>query len=44
MAAGARDNVTVVVVDATTVDTTPPSPGYHDSRSLGYLEQTLPRV
>jgi len=41
---GARDNVTVLVVDASTVDTTPPSPGYHDNRSLGYLEQTLPRV
>ncbi|GAB3618092.1 protein phosphatase 2C domain-containing protein [Okibacterium endophyticum] len=41
---GARDNVTVLVVDAFTEDTTPPSPGYHDSRSLGYLEQTLPRI
>lgn len=41
---GARDNVSAVVVDATTVDTTPPSPGYHDSKGLGALEQTRPRA
>ncbi|MBG6238983.1 protein phosphatase [Mycetocola sp. CAN_C7] len=42
--AGAHDNVTVVVVDSRAVDTMPPRPGYHENRSLGYLEQTLPRV
>ncbi len=42
--AGAHDNVTVLIVDSTTVTTTPPRPGYHDNRSLGYLEQTLPRL
>ena len=42
--AGAHDNVTVLVVDSRAVDTTPPRPGYHENRSLGYLEQTLPRV
>ena len=42
--AGAHDNVTVLIVDSRAVDTTPPRPGYHENRSLGYLEQTLPRV
>jgi serine/threonine protein phosphatase PrpC len=41
---GARDNVTVLVVRATTLDPTPPGPGYHENRSLGYLEKTLPRL
>ncbi|WP_166984461.1 PP2C family protein-serine/threonine phosphatase [Paramicrobacterium fandaimingii] len=41
--AGARDNVSAVVVDALSVDMTPPSPGYHDTRGLGALEETLPR-
>ncbi|GAB2508739.1 PP2C family protein-serine/threonine phosphatase [Paramicrobacterium agarici] len=41
--AGARDNVSAVVLDALSVDTTPPSPGYHDTRGLGALEETLPR-
>ena len=44
LAAGAHDNVTVLVVDSRTLDTTPPRPGYHEHQSLGYLEQTLPRV
>lgn len=44
LASGARDNVTVLVVDATSTDTTPPSPGYHDSKGLGSLERTLPRT
>ncbi|WP_437584136.1 PP2C family protein-serine/threonine phosphatase [Paramicrobacterium sp. CJ85] len=41
--AGARDNVSAVVVEAVSADTTPPSPGYHDSKGLGSLEETLPR-
>lgn len=44
LAAGAHDNVTVLVVDSHTLDTTPPRPGYHENQSLGFLEQTLPRV
>lgn len=42
--AGARDNVSAIVVDALSVDMTPPSPGYHDTRGLGALEETLPRL
>ncbi|GGE82064.1 serine/threonine-protein phosphatase [Mycetocola zhadangensis] len=42
--AGAHDNVTILIVDSTSVDTTPPRPGYHENRSLGFLEQTLPRI
>lgn len=41
---GSRDNVTVVVVEAISTETGPERPGYHDSRSLGVLEQTLPRT
>lgn len=41
---GSRDNVTVVVVDATSTETGPERPGYHDLRPLGVLEETLPRT
>ncbi|MCW4457527.1 PP2C family serine/threonine-protein phosphatase [Microbacterium sp. MPKO10] len=43
LASGARDNVSALVVDTVSIDTTPPSPGYHDTRGLGALEETLPR-
>lgn len=44
LAAGARDNVTALVVEAVTSPTQQPEPGYPDERTLGVLEETVPRI
>ncbi|MFZ4893411.1 PP2C family protein-serine/threonine phosphatase [Plantibacter sp. Mn2098] len=44
VAAGGRDNVTALLVDARSSSTEEAGPGYVDGDHLGYLEETMPRT